>query len=99
MNMESAAQPQTSEATVGLTDGEIRDTLEETAFIERSSLLEDKVSYRGSRLLTSVASVSKFYSLPRKQEKPSGKLAQTPFEQFDMTLYRSKACFNGFKTS
>ena len=46
--MESAAQ--TSEATVCLTDGEIRDTLEETAFIERSSLLEDKVSYRGSRL-------------------------------------------------
>ena len=22
-----------------------------------------------------------------------------PFEQFDMTLYRSKACFSGFQTS
>ena len=99
MNMESAAQPQTSEATVSLTDGEIRDTLEEAAFIERSSLLEDNVSYRGSRLLTSVASVSEFYSLPKTQQKPSGKLAQTPFEQFDMTLYRSKACFSGFRTS
>ena len=99
MNMESAAQPQTSEATVGLTDGKIRDTLEETTFIERSSLLEDKVSYRGSRLLTSVASVSEFYSSPKKLQKPSGKLAQMPFEQFDMALYRSKACFNGFQTS
>ena len=68
MNMESAAQPPTSEATVGLTDGEIRDTLEETAFIERSSLLEDKVSYRGSRLLTSIASVSEFYSLPKNSK-------------------------------
>ena len=42
MNMESAAQPQTSEATVGLTDGEIRDTLEETVLLKDQVFLKTK---------------------------------------------------------
>ena len=40
-----------------------------------------------------------FYSLPKEQVKPQGKLAKAPFEDFDMTLYKEKAHYTGFKTS
>ena len=40
-----------------------------------------------------------FYSLPKEQVKPQGKLAKAPFEDFDMTLYKEKALYTGFKTS
>ena len=40
-----------------------------------------------------------FAHYQKNNKELSSKLAQTPFEQFEMTLYGSKACFNGFKTS
>ena len=38
------------------------------------------------RFLTDVSSVNEFYSLPKKQIKPSCKLPSTPFEAFDMSV-------------
>ena len=60
-----------------------------------SSITNDK----NSRTLTDVPSVIDFYSLPKEQVKPQGKLAKAPFEDFDMTLYKEKAHYTGFKTS
>ena len=51
------------------------------------------------RFLTDVSSVNEFYSLPKKQIKPSGKLPSTPFEAFDMSVYKEKAHFNAFRSS
>ena len=53
----------------------------------------------GERFLTDVSSVDEFYSLPKKQIKPSGKLPSTPFEAFDMSVYKEKAHFNAFRSS
>ena len=38
------------------------------------------------RLLTDIQSVVTFYGLPKKQVKPSGKICNAPFEEFDMNL-------------
>ena len=54
---------------------------------------------KSSRTLTDVPSVIDFYSLPKEQVKPQGKLAKAPFEDFNMTLYKEKAHYTGFKTS
>ena len=43
-----------------------------------------------NRHLTDIKSVIEFYGLPKKQGKPSGKLATTPFEAFDHNIYRHK---------
>ena len=51
------------------------------------------------RFLTDVSSVNEFYSLPKKQIKPSGKLPSTPFEAFDMSVYKEKAHFSAFRSS
>ena len=51
------------------------------------------------RFLTDVSSVNEFYSLPKKQIKPSCKLPSTPFEAFDMSVYKEKAHFNAFRSS
>ena len=51
------------------------------------------------RFLTDISSVNEFYSLPKKQIKPSGKLPSTPFEAFDMSVYKEKAHFNAFRSS
>ena len=40
-----------------------------------------------NRHLTDIKSVIEFYGLPKKQGKPSGKLATTPFEAFDHNIY------------
>ena len=52
-----------------------------------------------NRLLTDISSVDEFYGLPKKQSKLSGKLPSTPFEDFDNTIYKPKALFNGFRSS
>ena len=54
---------------------------------------------KSSRTLTDVPSVMDFYSLLKEQVKPQGKLAKAPFEDFNMTLYKVKAHYTGFKTS
>ena len=51
-----------------------------------------------NRHLTDIKSVIEFYGFPKKQGKPSGKLATTPFEAFDHNIYRPKALFNGFRS-
>ena len=66
-----------------------------TPSTDESSITNDK----NSRTLTDVPSVIDFYSLPKEQVKPQGKLAKAPFEDFDMTLYKEKAHYTGFKTS
>ena len=48
------------------------------------------------RLLTDIQSVVTFYGLPKKQIKPLGKICNTPFEEFNMRLYKPRTNFNGF---
>ena len=49
-------------------------------------------------LLTDIPSVVTFYGLSKKQIKPSGKICNAVFAEFDMNLYKLRANFSAFRT-
>ena len=70
-----------------------------TLGLEADSVPTSASEVNANRLLTDISSVNEFYGLPKKQSKPSGKIPSTPFEDFDNTIYKPKALFNGFRSS
>ena len=70
-----------------------------TLGLEADSIPTSASEVNVNRLLTDISSVNEFYGLPKKQSKPSGKIPSTPFKDFDSTIYKPKALFNGFRSS